>query len=481
MTFSGKTWAAGEALGAEHRTDHNALADWMTGQAVNVVEYGAVGDGTTDDAAAIQAAVDAADAANTPVLIPAECAISEPIVLPRTGNTSPLTNIVQLVGLGPYTSGLKGTAGFPEGRALIEWEASTERAWHQRIAGLRLVLPDKDARAVHFAKQGAGTTADDYLAETLQISMENVLIDANSLYHTELIRLEAAVRFSLFRDVWGNPSNGGLDRWYGTLNDPYLFVFETLSAFSAADSGGLNYSLIEDCGGQKRRGGRMALLKGRVHASEIRQTFSDSGHSAGDLHIQNGHSVRIVGARNEGRSAPQIIVEDSANVTAEGIGLATPDPLYPDWEASTAYALNEGVVVPGWSDNQTEAAPTNINWYKATVAGTSGSSEPSWPTVAGNTVTDGGVTWECMGAAVSDAVTFTGCTDIRVDVSSSTGKPNHSSRGVFALVIDGCTHVQLSGSVPGPVADDVSIADSTLVYGRLRSVRDGTATTYDGS
>ena len=56
------------------------------------------------------------------------------------------------------------------------------------------------------------------------------------------------------------------------------------------------------------------------------------------------------------------------------------------WTASTAYAL--GAVV---------TATASYNYaYKCTGAGTSGSAEPAWPTTAGGTVTDGGVTWTCM-------------------------------------------------------------------------------------
>ena len=55
------------------------------------------------------------------------------------------------------------------------------------------------------------------------------------------------------------------------------------------------------------------------------------------------------------------------------------------WQASTSYSLGTFV----W--------PTTFNGYKyeCTVAGTSGASEPTWPTTLGQTVTDGTVTWTC--------------------------------------------------------------------------------------
>lgn len=54
---------------------------------------------------------------------------------------------------------------------------------------------------------------------------------------------------------------------------------------------------------------------------------------------------------------------------------------------STAYALGA----------QVKPASSPLYIYQCTTAGTSGGSAPTWPTTVGNTVTDGTVTWTCIG------------------------------------------------------------------------------------
>lgn len=64
----------------------------------------------------------------------------------------------------------------------------------------------------------------------------------------------------------------------------------------------------------------------------------------------------------------------------------TPTNNIPTWAATTAYSLGDRV----------EPTTPNTYVYEVTTAGTSGGSEPTWPTVVGSTVVDGTVVWTCI-------------------------------------------------------------------------------------
>ena len=63
------------------------------------------------------------------------------------------------------------------------------------------------------------------------------------------------------------------------------------------------------------------------------------------------------------------------------------------WVATTAKVIND-LVVP---------TAENGYYYKCTVAGTTSATQPTWPTIIGNTVVDGGVTWRCEGTKAATA------------------------------------------------------------------------------
>lgn len=63
------------------------------------------------------------------------------------------------------------------------------------------------------------------------------------------------------------------------------------------------------------------------------------------------------------------------------------------WAPSVAHALGA----------YRRPAASNGFRYEATIAGTTGLTEPTWPTTLGSTVTDGGVTWTCRTFSITDA------------------------------------------------------------------------------
>lgn len=79
-----------------------------------------------------------------------------------------------------------------------------------------------------------------------------------------------------------------------------------------------------------------------------------------------------------------------------------------EWQAATAYTLRES----GDATTGSVVKPTTQNGfhYKCSVAGTSGGTEPTWPTTAGATVTDGTCEWTAY-VALQLSGTVTSVTD----------------------------------------------------------------------
>lgn len=99
-------------------------------------------------------------------------------------------------------------------------------------------------------------------------------------------------------------------------------------------------------------------------------------------------------------STPVANEASGTGYTANGVALASKTSTYTaanswgtSWAATTAY---------GSDTTANYVRPTTGNGfvYRATGSGTSGASEPTWPTTIGATVVDSGVTWTCIGRGI---------------------------------------------------------------------------------
>ncbi len=116
--------------------------------------------------------------------------------------------------------------------------------------------------------------------------------------------------------------------------------------------------------------------------------YGGSGNGTGDF-VRNGYSNKYDGSQDyEGTN---LAVFDSAQAQQFHIG-GDVENVYCNgragWGASKAYG--RGAVIFDSNGNcEIDVTPTGSGYST-----NSGSTAPSWPTTAGNTVTDGGVTWE---------------------------------------------------------------------------------------
>lgn len=94
-----------------------------------------------------------------------------------------------------------------------------------------------------------------------------------------------------------------------------------------------------------------------------------------------------------------VVLDAWLKLANEGIGSVTVSRKNGDdagtWAATTAYALDDYIL---------PSTPAG-RFYKCTTAGTSGASEPTWPTTLGGTVTDGAVVWTDMGTIAAALTT----------------------------------------------------------------------------
>jgi hypothetical protein len=159
--------------------------------------------------------------------------------------------------------------------------------------------------------------------------------------------------------------------------------------------------------------GALQVLGARITTDSVTQFYAAAN-------LAGGQSSIIVQAYDS----------DGAVITSSGT-----------WAATTVYALKARV----------QPTVKNGFWYRVTTNGTTGGSEPVWPTTIGSTVVDGTVTWTCEGgqpvtstiqAAMAYNSGYGGAWRV-IDKTEAWISVNPSVAAIFVGVTGGSTAAQL--------------------------------------
>jgi hypothetical protein len=140
-------------------------------------------------------------------------------------------------------------------------------------------------------------------------------------------------------------------------------------------TGALDGSPDDDCLGITEVGGDMSnesrLIRLQRLTTQVRSLIGKNTYQLNDV---NAYGVNWI-------DSTAAILKKCLDAVSLGTLVA------PVWTASTVLALD------------VSRSPTVVNGYRyiVTTAGTTGSSQPTWPTTIGSTVGDGSVTWTCVG------------------------------------------------------------------------------------
>lgn len=161
-------------VGSDSNTWGTVLNEYLRGLCLNVQDYGAEGNGSTDDTTAIQGAIDAAATAGAAVFFPAGVYITQPLSLPPgcvlegvsgQGYVSPEFGVYPNA---DAVSTLKLKAG-STGPLLSEDDGGTYEATHVRIRDLALDCNGLTQPAINIADESSGV-ARFWIMERLYVT-----------------------------------------------------------------------------------------------------------------------------------------------------------------------------------------------------------------------------------------------------------------------------------------------------------------------
>jgi len=307
---------------------------------INIRNFGAVGDGVTDDTQAIQKCIDyaktqgsgdpndlfpRADFGAMVRIPPGKYMISKPLILPRSDYRGGYS--VHLVGDNMISSIIQGSDNFPPNRALIEWERTPIRIFYQRIANLTLNCPNVDGTMCIWHKPLVtddlyGKTFNEYLSNSI---FENLVLGGSNQYQKYLFKMDGLLRFSRLDNIISNLGRGNKIN-YSTI---VIYAESNLQGTNIYDEQiGVTASTITRILSGGLRGGYGGVLAGRFHECTIDNIVSGNGNygPVPSFNFINSASCTVNNVGSEGiEEMPQLRLENCKLMTFDMLNIGSPE------------------------------------------------------------------------------------------------------------------------------------------------------------
>jgi hypothetical protein len=280
---------------------------------------------------------------------PLDMVIQRPIVLPRSG--TPPVGVVHIKGAGRTFSTIRGDDTSPEfdaGRALIEWDdTSAIPTYNQRITGLLLHPAHKHGcRAIHY-KLHEPLDTSGVPKERLQIHLEDITIEGSNEFLEEAIYLEGSLYGSTILDIEGNVSRSQTTT---SSYDTILLRVDETAAVLSNETRGLHFSRVSGLRGGVRKGGYLALFRGRLMLSELSDCVGDGGRNLPVYDIRNSYASALHRLASEGRGEkPQYRFQNCVALRGEHIAIGTPN--------DAGLGIGNGMELIGVTDSTFDTRP----------------------------------------------------------------------------------------------------------------------------
>lgn len=383
---------------------------------VDVRNYGAVGNGSTDDLAAFNSAVAAAANLGTIsgnpfgaiVYVPSgSYAFSDRIVLPKGVSNTFGHGTVSIIGGGKTNTAFLALSSFPSGHCLIEWTtATTGRVLSQTIQGITFkdTTVDKqcDIGYAYSATNSPATTSNATNERMERLTIQDVEFQGSNQYQDKHLKLVGDC-YDCRIDVETNDSRGSVHN-YDTIA---VFIDDCYTSTAPNnETCGFTYGEVK-VNTVGNRGGYMAAFNGRMNQGSV-GGFSNGVYNTNAWRISNSFFPELSLITEGLGGQPEVSVINTMGATFKRLDIGAPSNEGggsgdgADFVNSSNNTILHASAANGASSAWSQQ--TTMTTYSGLTAGTGYTSGPTWTGSGGACLTQPSGTTTLSGGGVATLV-----------------------------------------------------------------------------